>query len=267
MVRRADVLTLVEAGVSYEDAAARLGIHPGLAYMIATGRPADGSDGLTDEERKRPGFLSTTTVHLANPVPVHNPTHHDEVARWTAARVWADRQMQRAGAGVPAPPELGAIGNDADVVAVMTRDHGQFHELSEQLEVLPTKRKGASTLHLERRGAAVDAIRQGLVRHEEAEEHVFWPLVRQALDDGATLSENGCRQEQEAAELLRSFAGIGPGDDEFDELVQKLRAALRKHVAFEERVCLALSGVTGRVERVEAGEKLAEWERNRDAGT
>ena len=43
MTRR-DVLTLVETGMAYEDVGRRLGIHPGLAYMIATGLPADGSD-------------------------------------------------------------------------------------------------------------------------------------------------------------------------------------------------------------------------------
>ena len=39
-------LTLVEEGHSYEEAGVRLGVPPGLAYLTATGVPADSSDGL-----------------------------------------------------------------------------------------------------------------------------------------------------------------------------------------------------------------------------
>ena len=48
------VLAALGDGTDYDEAARRLGIHPGLAYLIATGLPADGSDVLTEEENRRP---------------------------------------------------------------------------------------------------------------------------------------------------------------------------------------------------------------------
>lgn len=44
MATRAQVQRLLEEGYDYRTAAARLGIAPGEAYLLATGRPADGSD-------------------------------------------------------------------------------------------------------------------------------------------------------------------------------------------------------------------------------
>src|ERR1700758_749970 len=44
---RQAALTLVEEGHSYEEAGLRLGVPPGLAYLTATGVPADSSDGLS----------------------------------------------------------------------------------------------------------------------------------------------------------------------------------------------------------------------------
>src|SRR5437763_79622 len=96
-------------------------------------------DAIAPEDAARPGLVRTSTQHLANRPPVENPAHRDEVQQWIATRVRADAQMQRAGADdTPKRPALGVIGDDADVVAVLARDHDQLHELSKQLEVIPT---------------------------------------------------------------------------------------------------------------------------------
>jgi hypothetical protein len=67
---RDQVEELLGAGHSYETAARELGIAPGLARMIATGRPGDGVD-----------------------VPVHNPTTSATVMEWVRGR--AARQLTR----------------------------------------------------------------------------------------------------------------------------------------------------------------------------
>src|SRR3954462_2219722 len=116
MVSRSAVRALVGAGATYEDVGRRLGIHAGLAYMIATGLPADGGDASTDAERERSGYLTTSTQHLANPETAENPTHHDEVQQWILQRVQRDTHMQQAGAqDWPKPPPLGDTHDDADV--------------------------------------------------------------------------------------------------------------------------------------------------------
>ena len=261
MVTRAEVLELVDDGLSYEDAGARLGIHPGLAYMIATGLPADGSDALSDEDRQRPGFLATTTVHLANPAPVHNPTHHDEVQHWIAARVAADDQMQHAGARHwPAAPELGDTGEDPDVVAVLARDHTRFHELATQLEVIPKSTDGATARQVERRAAVVDALRVGLGAHEAAEAEHFWPLVRERLGDGDALADEGRSQEEHAAALFGELAGRKVGGDDWEQVVTEIQHALRAHVALEDRMSFALRDATRLDDRRAAGTGLARAE-------
>lgn len=94
MPTRAQVQQLLEKGCDYPEAGRRLGISPGLAYLIATGMPADAGDVPGPEERSARG-LAATSQHLANPRP-DNPTSAEVVRRWIAGRVRADDQMRAA---------------------------------------------------------------------------------------------------------------------------------------------------------------------------
>lgn len=75
MATRAQVKDLLDDGHDYESAARVLGIAPGLAYMIATGRPAD--DG------------SAPAQNLFEP-PAHNPTRNETVDAWVRERARRD---------------------------------------------------------------------------------------------------------------------------------------------------------------------------------
>ena len=89
VVTRRQVLDLVGAGRSFEQAAAELGIRPGAAYLVATGLPADGSAALGEDDLARPGAVRGSTQQLANPSQ-RNPSHRAEVQRWMAARAARD---------------------------------------------------------------------------------------------------------------------------------------------------------------------------------
>jgi hypothetical protein len=68
---RAQVTELIDRGFTYDAAARELGIPAGLAFMLATGAPADGgTDGSQD---------------LVNPPPV-NPTRKGHVMEWVQGR-------------------------------------------------------------------------------------------------------------------------------------------------------------------------------------
>lgn len=265
MVTQAEVLELVRAGVGYEDIGGRLGIHPGLAFMIATGLPADGSDGLSPEDTRRPGFLATSTAHLANPAPVHNPAHHDEVRRWIEVRVSADEPMRRAGERHwPVPPPLGETGDDADVLAVIARDHAHLHTLASQLQVIPTAAAGATEKQVRRRVAVVAALRTALTRHEQAERAYLWPFVRAQFRNGRDVAGEGEMQEQQVHETFRALAEVPPGGDEFERLVTTLERQLRAHVAFEDGVGLGLRSTTDGGTRAQLGSRVASAERDGD---
>jgi hypothetical protein len=89
VVTRAQVLGLVEAGRTYEQAGADLGIPAGQAYMIATGLPADGSAVLVESDFARPGAIRGSTQAMSNP-PHVNPTVKPEVLDWVKARAARD---------------------------------------------------------------------------------------------------------------------------------------------------------------------------------
>lgn len=94
MPTKEQVRELLAGGLDYEAAGKRLGIPPGQAYLIATGVPADGSDAVSGERARRPGFLPSSQ-DLANP-PHENPTAKESVLAWLKARAMADEQMRSA---------------------------------------------------------------------------------------------------------------------------------------------------------------------------
>ena len=95
MVRRETVLRLVREGHTYPEAADRLGIAPGLAYLVATGIPTDSTDGFSQQELQRPGLLSHAQV-LSNP-RLEEPDRSAHVREFLSRRAEGDEQMQAAG--------------------------------------------------------------------------------------------------------------------------------------------------------------------------
>jgi hypothetical protein len=99
-------------------------------------------------------------------------------------------------------------------------------------------------------------IRVRLSQHETAEEEYFWPAVRTSLPDGHRLADQALEQEQEGKDLLQELQGLAGDDDRFDELVEQLVAALRKHVAFEDTVLLEVTEMMPPEVRSEIGDRF-----------
>lgn len=264
MPTRAQVRSLVDSGLSYDEIGRRLGVHPGLAYMIATGIPADGSDSLTETDRARPGFLSTSQ-HLANPAEAQNPAQKEHVLEWVKQRARSDVQMTSAHAArnaLPAePPQPEDDPANDDIITLITRDHNRVTALVKQLSSIPGHKKGGSAEQIESRHSIVDLIVVALSRHEPAEEQHFWPAVRSSIEGGDALAEKGRSQEQEGAETLAALTKTPPDTDDFDELVEKLVLQLRQHVGYEERVLLELKEATSHDERIKLGHDFRDAEK------
>ncbi|HEX8158363.1 MAG TPA: hypothetical protein VF526_13345 [Solirubrobacteraceae bacterium] len=94
MASRDQVLELLDQGHSYETAARALNVAPGLAYMIATGLPADGGDAPSQQELARKPVLPGSSQQLVNPPP-YNPTRKDSVIAWVRER--AARELAKGG--------------------------------------------------------------------------------------------------------------------------------------------------------------------------
>lgn len=239
MPSRPQLLARLRGFYRYEEVAQDFGIHPGLAYMIVTGLPADGSDVLTpDEIDGREGVLAGSTQVLVNP-PTDMPEHKSLVEEWMKGRVGADSAMRRAGEGRTAtPPPVEAEDETDDVVSVIGWQHNQVKYLQEQLETIPGVRKGGDEAKQQQRVSIVDMIRMRLSKHEAAEEEYFWPAVRQHLEHGDELADKALEQEQEGKNILQELMGVPGNENRFDELVEQLVGALRQHVAHEDVVLL-----------------------------
>jgi hypothetical protein len=121
--REREVIGLVAQGCADAEVGRRLGISPGLAYLIATGIPADGSDTLAPEDRERPGFLTGSTQHLANRAEPANPTRKPHVLDWVRQRAQSDDAMQRAAAAREDRAVTTGDPDAHDLPSVLTRQH------------------------------------------------------------------------------------------------------------------------------------------------
>jgi hemerythrin superfamily protein len=249
------VLAALRGGTDYGAAARRLGIHPGLAYLIATGLPADGSDVLTEEENRRPGVPAGSTQHLANP-ELHEPDPSALVQGWLRRRVEGDPQMVAAAkARTATPGPVNDPDGNTDVLTVLTRQHDAVTSLVKQLDTIPGRSKGGTPAQASERQSIVDMIGKRLAAHETAEEQHLWPRVRQ-LPDGDELADGGIEQEQKGNELLLALSKADPQGEEFDDMVEELMTLLHKHVAYEDRVFLRLRDALDEEQRRQIGERI-----------
>ncbi len=260
MAGRNQVRALLDRGLDYDAVGRQLGIPPGQAYLIATGRAADGSDAPPSH----PDGALAASQHLANP-PYEAPASSESVLDWIAARVAADRPMREAAArrtAEPQPPKAEDPGNpeaeefSRDVTVVLTRQHNQVRALLEQLQALPSHKTGGSAADLSGRKSIVDMITIRLSRHETTEEKYLWPTVRKALEEGGALADEALSQEQQGTQTLAELGGLAPDTDRFDECVEQLVAQCRKHVAFEEKVFTLLRDALPGDQRERLGRKI-----------
>ena len=73
-------------------------------------------------------------------------------------------------------------------------------------------------------------------QHEAIEEQHFWPLVREALEDGDELADKAIEQEQMGKKLLQRLEDGKPGEPDYHEALSEFVKLGRDHIAFEQDV-------------------------------
>lgn len=91
-VTREQIVAQLNGGKDFEAAAQALGISPGLAFMVATGIPADGS-GVPELPRVSAGLESPASPQQFVNRRGKNPLSNDRVDAWIQAR--AARELTR----------------------------------------------------------------------------------------------------------------------------------------------------------------------------
>ena len=263
MPTREQVQEVRHATGSYAAAAKVLAIPPGQAYLIATGIPADGSDGVRHDPIRQPGILRGSTQHLVyGHMPAHNPTSDPRVHHWLKGLVAADPVMRAAAGTRDVAPSALKHPDQDDIASAIARDHVQLDALFKVLQTIPDTRRGPSPLQRSQRETLLDILIAALSRHEAAEQEHLWPAVRSHLADGDALAEHALAQDQQATDLLVEIGRTDPGDASLDELVNKLETASYGHAAFEDRVLLKLTATLDLDESKALGASFSRAESN-----
>lgn len=113
----------------------------------------------------------------------------------------------------------------SDVIAILTTDH---HEALELVQRIPSVEDSNVRRDL------ADIVIAELMRHSVAEEMYVYPAMREHLPDGDAEVQHDIDEHQQLIEVMKELERIDPNDAAFFDVVSRLDAVLRDHVAGEE---------------------------------
>jgi hypothetical protein len=141
--------------------------------------------------------------------------------------------------------------NGTDAIALLTADHKAVKALFKQFEEL-TQQEEAD----EDKARLVEQICNELTVHAQVEEEIFYPAVRDAIDDDALMDEADV-EHASAKEIIAQLEGMEPGDDHYDARVTVLGEYIDHHVKEEEGQMFGKARKAD-VDIVALGEQIAE---------
>ena len=118
--------------------------------------------------------------------------------------------------------------NETDAFALLTADHRTVKGLFKEFEKL-SKQEDVD----EEKAQLVRQICNELTVHAQVEEEIFYPAVREAIDDEDLMDEADI-EHASAKDLIAQLEGMQPGDDHYDARVTVLREYVDHHVKEEE---------------------------------
>jgi hemerythrin superfamily protein len=148
-------------------------------------------------------------------------------------------------------PDAKGRNNGTDAIALLTADHKAVKALFKQFEEL-TKQEDAS----EQKARIVEQICNELTMHAQVEEELFYPAVRDAIDDDALMDEADI-EHASAKEIIAQLEEMEPGDDHYDARVAVLREYVDHHVKEEEGE-MFVKARKADLDTVALGEQIAE---------
>jgi len=114
-----------------------------------------------------------------------------------------------------------------DAIAMLMADHKKVKKLFSDFDKL--KEKGSD----EDKSEIVEQICNELKIHTELEEEIFYPAVRNAIDDGDLMDE-ALVEHAGAKDLIAQLEDASPDDDLYDAKVTVLGEQIDHHVKEEE---------------------------------
>jgi hemerythrin superfamily protein len=117
---------------------------------------------------------------------------------------------------------------EQDAVTLLSADHAEVKQLFERYRQLVE-----GSADEDRRGQLAGEICSALTVHAEIEEDIFYPAMREALDDELLLDQAEV-ENAAARELIEQIESMDPGDALYDAKVLVLGEYIDHHVQEEE---------------------------------
>ena len=121
-----------------------------------------------------------------------------------------------------------------DAIALLNADHEAVQQLFSAFKALAESERSADV----EKAALAEQICMHLSVHAQLEEEIFYPAVREAIDDDALMDEAEV-EHATAKDLIADISSMHPGDALFDATVGVLREYVDHHVKQEQRIMFA----------------------------
>ncbi len=138
-----------------------------------------------------------------------------------------------------------------DAIALLTDDHKKVKKMFKDFEKLK-KGEGSD----DRKEHLVQQICMELTIHAQVEEEIFYPAVRDAIDDDDLMDEADV-EHASCKELIAQLESMSAGDDHYDAKVTVLGEFIDHHVK-EEQDEMFPKVKKAKVDTVELGARIAQ---------